>query len=159
MTPLDVSEGVAKYLEGRLRLLEEYSDSTDDSIRVYSGFLPRVTSNAEKRKLCPAVVVHPYTVEDDTDSVVGITIQVTTYDESMTEGHISLYHLLEVVRKELLSQNPIDMKYQIKDHKVTTMIPDDQPWPQWWGYLEFEVYIPKVRRNLNDVFAFNKSIK
>ncbi len=159
MTPLDVSEGIAKFLEGRLKQLNEQSDSTNDTIRVYSGFLPRVTNNAEKRKLCPAVVVHPYTIEDDENSTVGVTIQVTTYDESMTEGHISLYHLLEVVRKELLSQNPIDMKYQIKDNKVTTMIPDDQPWPQWWGYLEVEVFIPKVRRNLNDVFAFNKSIK
>ena len=159
MTPLDVSEGIAKFLEGRLKQLNEQSDSTNDTIRVYSGFLPRVTNNAEKRKLCPAALVHPYTIEDDENSTVGVTIQVTTYDESMTEGHISLYHLLEVARKELLSQNPIDMKYQIKDNKVTTMIPDDQPWPQWWGYLEVEVFIPKVRRNLNDVFAFNKSIK
>lgn len=158
MTPLEVSEGIAKYLETMLKKRNEQSDSTNETIRVYSGFLPRVSRNVEKRKLCPAVVVHPYTIADEDDSLVGITVQVTTYDEDMTSGHVSMYHLLDVIRLALLSENPICMKYQIKDHKLMTAIPDDQPWPQWWGYIEFEVYIPKIRRNLNNVFAFGKTI-
>ena len=57
MTPLDVSDGIAAYLKEELRNLNETSDVTASTIRVWSGFLPRVDKNEDKRKLCPAVVV------------------------------------------------------------------------------------------------------
>lgn len=159
MTPLDVSDGIAKYLMNELRKLNENSDVTERPIRVWSGFLPRVDKNEDKRKLCPAVVVHPYSVSDADSSTVGITVLVTTYDEALTEGHVGLYHLLEVVRERLLSDNPVALKYEIKENAINTTIPDDQPYPQWVGYLEFEVYIPVIRRNLNKIFTDNKVIE
>lgn len=159
MTPLDVSDGIAKYLMNELRKLNENSDVTERPIRVWSGFLPRVDKNEDKRKLCPAVVVHPYSVNDADSSTVGITVLVTTYDEALTEGHVGLYHLLEVVRERLLSDNPVALKYEIKENTINTTIPDDQPYPQWVGYLEFEVYIPVIRRNLNKIFTDNKAIE
>lgn len=159
MTPLDVSDGIAKYLRNELRKLNENSDVTERPIRVWSGFLPRVDKNEDKRKLCPAVVVHPYSVSDADSSTVGITVLATTYDEALTEGHVGLYHLLEVVRERLLSDNPVALKYEIKENTINTTIPDDQPYPQWVGYLEFEVYIPVIRRNLNKIFTDNKVIE
>lgn len=159
MTPLDVSDGIAEYLMNELRKLNENSDVTEKPIRVWSGFLPRVDKNEDKRKLCPAVVVHPYSVSDADSSTVGITVLVTTYDEALTEGHVGLYHLLEVVRERLLSDNPVALKYEIKENTINTTIPDDQPYPQWVGYLEFEVYIPVIRRNLNKIFTDNKVIE
>lgn len=159
MTPLDVSDGIAKYLMNELRKLNENSDVTERPIRVWSGFLPRVDKNEDKRKLCPAVVVHPYAVSDADSSTVGITVLVTTYDEALTNGHVGLYHLLEVVRERLLSDNPVALKYEIKENTINTTIPDDQPYPQWVGYLEFEVYIPVIRRNLNKIFTDNKVIE
>jgi len=159
MTPLDVSDGIAKYLMNELRKLNENSDVTERPIRVWSGFLPRVDKNEDKRKLCPAVVVHPYSVSDADSSTVGITVLVTTYDGALTEGHVGLYHLLEVVRERLLSDNPVALKYEIKENTINTTIPDDQPYPQWVGYLEFEVYIPVIRRNLNKIFTDNKVIE
>lgn len=159
MTPLDVSDGIAKYFMNELRKLNENSDVTERPIRVWSGFLPRVDKNEDKRKLCPAVVVHPYSVSDADSSTVGITVLVTTYDEALTEGHVGLYHLLEVVRERLLSDNPVALKYEIKENTINTTIPDDQPYPQWVGYLEFEVYIPVIRRNLNKIFTDNKVIE
>ena len=159
MTPLDVSDGIAEYLMNELRKLNENSDVTERPIRVWSGFLPRVDKNEDKRKLCPAVVVHPYSVSDADSSTVGITVLVTTYDEALTEGHVGLYHLLEVVRERLLSDNPVALKYEIKENTINTTIPDDQPYPQWVGYVEFEVYIPVIRRNLNKIFTDNKVIE
>lgn len=159
MTPLDVSDGIAAYLMDELRKLNETSDVTAGTIRVWSGFLPRVDNNSELRKLCPAVVVRPYSVNDADSSTVGITVLVTTFDEALTKGHVGLYHLLEVVRERLLSNNPVALKYEIKENTVNTTIPDDQPYPQWVGYLEFEVYIPVIRRNLNKIFTDNKVIE
>ena len=110
MTPLDVSDGIAAYLMDELRKLNETSDVTASTIRVWSGFLPRVDNNADLRKLCPAVVVRPYSVNDADSSTVGITVLVTTFDEALTKGHVGLYHLLEVVRERLLSDNPVALK-------------------------------------------------
>ena len=159
MTPLDVSDGIAAYLMDELRKLNKTSDVTASTIRVWSGFLPRVDNNADLHKLCPAVVVRPYSVNDADSSTVGITVLVTTFDEALTKGHVGLYHLLEVVRERLLSNNPVALKYEIKENTVNTTIPDDQPYPQWVGYLEFEVYIPVIRRNLNKIFTDNKLIE
>lgn len=159
MTPLDVSDGIAAYLMDELSKLNETSDVTASTIRVWSGFLPRVNNNADLHKLCPAVVVRPYSVNDADSSTVGITVLVTTFDEALTKGHVGLYHLLEVVRERLLSDNPVALKYEIKENTVNTTIPDDQPYPQWVGYLEFEVYIPVIRRNLNKIFTDNKLIE
>lgn len=159
MTPLDVSDGIAAYLMDELCKLNETSDVTASTIRVWSGFLPRVDNNADLSKLCPAVVVRPYSVSDADSSTVGITVLVTTFDEALTKGHVGLYHLLEVVRERLLSDNPVALRYEIKDNTVNTTIPDDQPYPQWVGYLEFEVYIPVIRRNLNKIFTENKVIE
>ena len=159
MTPLDVSDGIAAYLMNELRKLNETSDVTASTIRVWSGFLPRVDNNADLRKLCPAVVVRPHSVNDADSSTVGITVLVTTFDDALTKGHVGLYHLLEVVRERLLSDNPVALKYEIKENTVNTTIPDDQPYPQWVGYLEFEVYIPVIRRNLNKIFTDNKVIE
>lgn len=159
MTPLDVSDGIAAYLMNELGKLNETSDVTTSTIRVWSGFLPRVDNNADLLKLCPAVVVRPYSVNDADSSTVGITVLVTTFDEALTKGHVGLYHLLEVVRERLLSDNPVALRYEIKDNTVNTTIPDDQPYPQWVGYLEFEVYIPVIRRNLNKIFMDNKVIE
>ena len=159
MTPLDVSDGIAAYLMDELSKLNETSDVTASTIRVWSGFLPRVNNNADLHKLCPAVVVRPYSVNDADSSTVGITVLVTTFDEDLTKGHVGLYHLLEVVRERLLSDNPVALKYEIKENTVNTTIPDDQPYPQWVGYLEFEVYIPVIRRNLNKIFTDNKVIE
>ena len=50
MTPLDVSDGIAAYLMDELRKLNETSDVTTSPIRVWSGFLPRVDKNEDKRK-------------------------------------------------------------------------------------------------------------
>lgn len=154
MTPLDVADGIVNFLEEKLNNSKDETEM-HDTIGVYSGFLPRVSTNEQKRKLCPAIVVHPYAIDDEDESSVGITVQVTTYDEDMFSGHITLYHLLEKVRATLLENNPVNMKYQIKNNKLSTVIPDDQPWPQWWGYCEFDVYIPKIKKNLNNVFNFD----
>lgn len=160
MTPLDVAKGIAEFLNQQL--LPELVDLKDghyEDIKCYAGFLPRANTNETRKKLCPAIVVTPSSVDDKlTVAKTGITVNVTTYDEDMICGHESLYHLLERIRYLLLSNNPINMKYNIVDSELLTTIPEDQPYPQWWAYIEFDVHIATISRNLNDIFAFNKAI-
>lgn len=158
MTPLDIAKGLAEFLnETLLPELTDYNDPHYEDIKCYAGFLPRTNTNETRKKLCPAIVITPSTINDRLNSAsVGITVNVTTYDEDMIHGHESLYHLVERIRYVLLSNNPISMLYNIVDCEVTTTIPDEQPYPQWWAYMEFDVNVCQIKRNLNDIFMLNK---
>ena len=59
-----------------------------------------------------------------------------------------LFHFLEFIRYHLLANNPIAKKWfiDIDDGNIKTTIPDDQPFPQWVGVIEFDVFIPQPRQ-------------
>lgn len=147
MTPLDCARGLAGYLKGRFK---EYSESAEGNesgaekaVNVYAGFLPRASTRQEAKSMCPAVVLRPELIEDGKeDTRVTIIAYVTVYDEDMKYGSDRLYHLLEFMRFILLSENPVENKWQIADGMKTT-IPDEQPYPQWFGMVEFDVFLPQ----------------
>ena len=156
MTPLQCADGVAYFLRQRIaeyseneRFIGEDGTERIEKVNVFSGFLPRVSARDAKEKLCPAVVVRPETVTDGVgETTVRLLINITTYDDSMLNGHISLYHLLEWIRLQLLSTNPLPDKngkerWLIKEGSVISNIPDEQPFPQWWGYIECDIYLPQ----------------
>lgn len=148
MTPLDCARGLAKYLKRCFDTYDEIDsingEQQNKPINTYAGFLPRVSTTKDMLKICPAVVVRPELVDDSKDnSKTTIVIYVTVYDHDFQHGSDSLYHLLEFVRFSLLSQNPVDDKYQIIGNAMKMTIPDGQPFPQWLGTIEFDVYLPQ----------------
>lgn len=157
MTPLDCARGFAAFLKKRmqaddetLRDVDAYTyDDRKGTVRVFAGFLPLAMSQEQAQKLCPAIVVRPASVADSRDaSLATILLYVTTYDEDMQHGHEELYHLLEWTRQQLLKYNPVAGRYFIDlsgDGGLKTEIPDEQPYPQWWGVIECKVFLPQVR--------------
>ena len=146
MTPLECAQGIAEFLRGKIVDYEELVESTDgeekENYNVYAGFLPYAANRQEQKKLCPAIVVRPLEVNDKKDdSTVLLGIYVTTYDEHKEIGCYGLYHLLEFVRFHLLACNPAAGKYFIEPGSMTTSVPDEQPFPQWWGRIDFSVYL------------------
>ena len=160
MTPLDVSRGIASYLKGCIKKYDELLRSVDSDgeesvkdVRVYSGFLPHKTTRKEMMELCPAVVVRPESFKDGKDdSRVSIVAYVTVFDDDLEQGCDTLFHYMNFVRNMLLLENPIDDKWFIADGLEGT-VPDDQPFPQWIGVIEFEVYIPQPKRYNSDILA------
>lgn len=147
MTPFDAAKGLAYFLKEKL---DEYDEQLGDNAcmcsarNVYAGFLPRARSVAELEKCCPAIVVRPDVVTDEKErSIVSMIIYVTVYDKDLDVGCTSLYHLLEFVRAHLLMNNAVSNKYWIQPGAKTT-VPDDQPYPQWIGSIEFDVVVPRV---------------
>lgn len=143
MTPLDVLDDLQTFLTGKMRA---YSGQTIDgkAIKCFTGFLPRAMTPEAKEKLCPAVVVGYAGVVDRVDeSVVSVVISVVTRDPDMIHGADELFHMLEYIRFCLLGANPVCNKYDVKNGTMETSVPDDQPYPQWWGRIDFEVHIPQ----------------
>lgn len=161
MTPLDVSRGIASYLKDCIKEYDEplrfvdadTQEETVKDVKVYSGFLPRKTKRQDIIDLCPAIVVRPQTFKDGKDdSRVSIAVFVTVFDEDMEHGCETLFHFMDFVRAMLLLENPIRDKWFIADGLEGT-VPDDQPFPQWLGVIEFEVYIPQPKRYNSEILG------
>lgn len=152
MTPLECAQGLAEFFRGKL---VEYSEKTEtkQEYKVYAGYLPYVQTRQEKKELCPAVVVRPLEVNDEEkESTILMGIYVTTYDEDMKVGCYELYHILEFLRYQLLTENPVADKWLVKNGTLSTSVPDDQPYPQWWGRLDFIIYIPQPKRVVSSIY-------
>lgn len=117
---------------------------TDDKlagrrIKAYAGFLPRTRSVTDKQKLNPAISVRPVKVVDSLNegSTVELQIILTVYNasEDFDNSHEELYHYLECMRQALLTNPIIASKYILK-YPVETGIPEEQPYPEWWGYMK-----------------------
>lgn len=155
MTPLQCAEEVAAFLRQQIKADEETvrtlftstnEISESETVHVITGFLPRVTTNEKKKELCPAIVVRPENVTDtDGGSQVKLLISITTYDEDKEKGYISLYNLLEWVRFKLLANSPVGERWDLSG-SLETVIPDEQPFPQWWGYLEGSFILPQPHK-------------
>ena len=99
-----------------------------------------------KEKLCPAVVIRPTTISDlEMESTASMAVLVTTYDDDMINGCQSLYRLMEVIRELLLTNNPINRRWEIKNGTMESTIPDEQPYPMWWGRIDFDVNVQQPR--------------
>ncbi len=161
MTPMGAAMEIAEYLTRYFTEHEEYSNLDQPGqegravkqgkpVSVYAGFLPLAQTRQEQEELCPAVVIRPTEVQDGSnETLVTMAAIVTTLDTDKRIGCMSLYHLLEIVRFILLSERTIAGRYLLQDGTMRTVVPDQQPFPQWWGEIEFKVFLPQPERKVN----------
>lgn len=138
MTPINCARNLAEFLREQF---QGYSSPDEkvagNSITIRDGFLPKQTTMDAKRRQNPYIVIRPVKVEDDDKegSTADLQILVTTYDDDKEDGHLALYHILEFIRQSLLTHKLIKKKNMLQ-MPMKTMIPEEQPFPQWWGYME-----------------------
>ena len=153
MTPLGCAEAIVEFIKERLAANDEIAGCGGREYKVYAGLLPIGLSRQQVKELAPAIIVRPAEVtdgEDETAAIIGV--YVTDYDEDLEEGGKPLFHIMEFLRFELLTNNPINMRNQIKKGSMISTFPDEQPYPQWWGQIHFEVNLPQPKRNFSKVF-------
>ena len=144
MTPYSVMKDIAGFLKGKLKIEN-----------VYEGFLSKIDKIANVQKRCPSVAVRVVEVNDyKNSSTVQIAIYALTFDDDLIYGSCELYHILEKIRFEILTNNPIKNKYLIQmgeTQAVTTYVPDEQFFPYWIGAIEFVVRIsqPENKNSIN----------
>lgn len=151
MIPWRAAEEIADFLKKKIAETDEkgLKDWSDANLNVYAGFLPYVSSMKDKAKLCPAIVVRPQSVKDgEAETIVSMVIAATVYDEDMFRGCMPLYHLLEYIRYQILTEPLVAGRYYLKPGALETTIPDEQPYPQWWGRIDFDVVLPQPQKHL-----------
>lgn len=150
MTPLVCAMEMVEYLKNVFKehIQEEGAKSKD--ILIKDGFLPRVTTEDEKRRMTPAIIVTPVLITTpkptlDEDSTVKLEINVLTYSKDKMEGHRELFHILEKIRMAIFKKPILAKKFSLSsEHDVKATIPYDQPYPQWWALIEVYYTIGRV---------------
>ena len=136
LTPLDIAKNIAEFLK------KKFVEYDEKNYKIYAGFLPKVRSAEDAKKLTPAIVIRPLKITDDkSESFCDMVIFAVTFDDDMIFGSESLYHILEFVRCEILVSH--ESKWRLKVGSMETFIPDDQPYPLWEGRIDFAVNLPQ----------------
>lgn len=158
MTPLQCADQITLFLK---KVFHDYECMADykcngksfrKTVNIYTGYLPIYQTMQEKAAICPAIVTRPFTISDEEDETTcSMSIFITTMDNDKEKGCFGLFHLMQLVRYKLLSDSPINRKYIIKNGTMESIFPDEQPYPQWIGRINFQVNLPQPQAvNLND---------
>lgn len=151
MTPWLCAEEVAEFLRGEIAYYDEKAAGVGE---VHAGFLPIAKVAQLRKESCPYIVIRPHKVKDERKTRrVSMAIYVVVCPAEEDGGAESLYHILEFLRFSLLSKNPISNRWMIVDGELETSIPDEQPYPKYWGRIDFDIALPVVKLTRNDMFG------
>lgn len=141
MSPLECMKDIADHLKEKLKIEN-----------CYAGFLPKIDKVKDAAKRCPSIAVRGIEIVDlpvMRETTMKIAIYVVTYDDDMMYGAEGLYSLLERVRYEILTEEPIKNKWGLKPGEtVIVTIPDEQIYPYWIGAVECVMRMPHMRNYL-----------
>nr|DAY38597.1 MAG TPA: tail completion protein [Caudoviricetes sp.] len=152
MTPIGCARALADFLQKHFdatgyRPIDE--KIAGNKITVRDGFLPKATTNEEKKKQDPHIVIRPVEVTDTQEgSTITLQLLMMTYSADMEKGHLDLYHIAEIVRQTVEQQTIIGEMYMLQ-LPVKTLIPEEQPWPEWWAYMELTYTLGRPGRGFN----------
>lgn len=147
MTATVLLDELAKFLK---EVNKDYRLS-DELVRgneliVVPGFLKRRENAIET--FYPHIVPRFIKGSDTTsDSNVSVKIFFGTYCEDVNDGWRELYNLMEHTRLALLKQKIIGKKFMLEGN-LEYEIPEEQPYPEWVGFMSAEYSIPRPREEL-----------
>lgn len=145
MTPIRCAEHVVDVLKEAFDGYVSTDEKTSaNGLTICAGFLPRKSNSKEKAALCPRIVVRPVQVtdNDESDSLIELQVLAVTYCEDMNDGHFELYNLMEGIRQALLTHKIVG-EVDMLQLPMTTTIPEEQPFPMWWGWMKVTYSIPQ----------------
>lgn len=152
MTPMRCAQAIAEYLQEKfdsIGYLAPDERTEGKPMHVYAGFLPRAMSDKEKMAQAPCIVIRPVKVVDtDAESTADLQILAATYNRAVQDGHLELYHVLELCR-QWLCQSPVIGNMFMMKKPLETGIPEEQGFPEWIGYMKVTYTIGTPGINVN----------
>ena len=153
MTPIVCAKEVAALIKEKFVGYKADDDKVaGNGITIKDGYLPMATTNEEKAKQCPYIIVRPATIIDDPDdqdqeSKVDFQIIISTYNSDKNDGHLELYDLIETVRQTLLTNTIVGECFELQT-PIKTHIIEAQPYPVWVAYIELSYLVPTPSEEL-----------
>lgn len=150
MTPIDCADNLVKLLsESFSNYAAADTRVATNGVTIRAGFLPKTSTAEEKRKQCPSIIVRPVEVTDaDNGSIINLEVLFVNYDEDKSKGHLELYHMLERARQTILKNRIVNRRNRLV-LPIKTVVPEEQPYPQWWGYMVLQYTIGQPQEIMN----------
>ena len=141
MTPTRLLDALAAYLRSECSTYFLTDEKVKDNpLTVSPGFLKKRTTASEMPY--PHIVPRFLKCDDASDgSKVTVRIYCGAYSEDVETGWRDLMNLMEMGRLALLRQRTIAKKYRLQ-LPLTTEATEDQPYPEWVGYITAEYLLP-----------------
>lgn len=108
------------------------------------GAAPLTHTEAEDE---PFVIIRAMTGEDEANEndTAKIVVLIGTKDPA-EQGYMDVLHIMENVRRAIARKHFIGQDHYESFGKVKWIIPEDQPWPIWTGYIETNWILPGVEK-------------
>lgn len=109
-----------------------------------AGAAPLINTEDEDE---PFVIIRAMTGEDEANEndVAKIAVLIGTKDPA-EQGYMDVLHIMENIRRAIARKHFIGPDHYEPTGKLKWIIPEDQPWPIWTGYIETNWIIPGVEK-------------
>ncbi|MEC1744122.1 hypothetical protein [Schinkia azotoformans] len=121
----------------------ETNQETEKVPQVLTGFLP--SKRSAYGPDFPFVIVRALKGSDASEqSTVTIRLYIGTYSEDEKNGWRDVTNIIERIRTEILKQRVIGKKFKV-ELPIEFEIPEEQPIPEWFGFMTLQVIVPQVQ--------------
>lgn len=160
MTTLDLIMQISDYLREKNKHYfvsdEKYAKQ---NLLVSYGFLPKATTNEDLKKSFPHIVVR--FIEDKSwqenlslnTNLAKVRVYFGTINDDKDKSFLEIYTMLEQNKRFLLEKRQFgSYRLKLKDENsaINIVIPEEQPLPQWVGYIDLYYERPQIIEERSD---------
>ncbi|MGF9822625.1 hypothetical protein ABE430_08900 [Brevibacillus agri] len=147
MTPIIMLDRLVEHLQAITENFELQSNVTGitKAPQVIAGYLPE-KKPVQKQNVpdFPYVIVRYLQEEDDNDGVIAsVKIIVGTYSQDAQDGWRDPLNILTRIKQDLLARPVFGESFRV-EKPIKTELPEEQPFPEWWGAITLQVIMPQM---------------
>lgn len=147
MTPIIMLDRLVEHLQS---ITENFEMQTNilgikKAPQVVAGYLSE-KKPAQKQEVpdYPYVIVRFLKDDDDNEGAAArVKIIVGTYSQDAQDGWRDPLNILTRIKQELLARPVFGESFRV-EKPIETEMPEEQPYPEWWGSLTLNVIMPQM---------------
>ena len=160
MTTLDLIMQISDYLrEKNKHYFVSDKKYTKQNLLVSYGFLPKATTNEDLKKSFPHIVVR--FIEDKSwqgnlslsTKLAKVRVYFGTINDDKDKSFLEIYTMLEQNKRFLLEKRQFGsyrLRLKGENNAINIVIPEEQPLPQWVGYIDLYYERPQIIEERSD---------
>ncbi|MDT3416169.1 hypothetical protein QO009_002037 [Brevibacillus aydinogluensis] len=145
MTPIVMLDQLVERLKSIVSNFELPSnvEGVKKAPQVLAGYLPEKRQNQDQPDL-PYVIAR-FLGDNETDEQATATVKIIvgTYSKDQKDGWRDTLNVLTRIKQELLARPVFGGSFLVA-RPIKTELPEEHPYPEWWGTITLDVIIPQM---------------
>ena len=132
----------AELEEALVNVRLETKENATKKPKVELGYLEPLKVDDDEKNDFPYVLIRYMNgEEDEQDNEIQLKLIVGIHSKD-AKGWIDILHIIEVVKQHILKKRVFD--YCLLEYPLKASIPEEQPYPYFYGFLDLNFKIPKM---------------